>query len=69
MLRFFETRGGAILTEAPKSALRHAFGMNDPLLGKNENETALLRAIHNVRESHEKYKGNRIKNKAWTPFF
>lgn len=30
--------------------------MTDPLLGKNENERALLRAIHHVRETHEKYK-------------
>ena len=56
MLRFYEFRGGAILKEAPKSALRHAFGMNDPLLGKNDNERTLLRTIHQVSESHLKYK-------------
>ena len=56
MLRFYELRGGAILKEAPKSALRHAFGMNDPLLGKNDNERTLLRTIHQVSESHLKYK-------------
>jgi hypothetical protein len=56
LVQFFDVRGGSILLEAPKSALRHAFGMNDPLLGKNEHERTLLRAIHHVREGHLKYK-------------
>ena len=60
MLRFYEIRGGSILKEAPKSALRHAFGMNDPLLGKNDNERTLLRTIHQVSESHVKYKVSTI---------
>ena len=42
---FFELRDGHILIQAPKSALRHAFGINDPLLGRNESERQLLRTV------------------------
>ena len=42
------------MTKAPNSALRHAFGMKDPLLGRNEHERSLLETIHNVKTSHEK---------------
>ncbi|CAG5083535.1 Oidioi.mRNA.OKI2018_I69.PAR.g10401.t1.cds [Oikopleura dioica] len=56
LLKFFEVRGGNIMTKAPNSALRHAFGMKDPLLGRNEHERSLLETIHNVKTSHEKFK-------------
>ena len=52
--KFFDVRGGNIMTKAPNSALRHAFGMKDPLLGRNEHERSLLETIHKVKTSHEK---------------
>ena len=51
---FFEARDGHILIQAPKSALRHAFGMHDPLLGRNEAERTMLRCIYDIYSSHEK---------------
>lgn len=48
---FFELRDGHILIQAPKSALRHAFGINDPLLGRNESERQLLRTVSHYKSS------------------
>lgn len=56
LLKFFDVRGGNIMIKAPNSALRHAFGMKDPLLGRNEHERSLLETIHRVKTSHEKFK-------------
>jgi len=57
---FFELRDGHILIQAPKSALRHAFGINDPLLGRNESERQLLRTIFDIYTSHSKYKSSKM---------
>ena len=57
---FFELRDGHILVEAPKSALRHAFGIKDPLLGRNETERVLLRTLFDIYTSHCKYKSTKI---------
>jgi len=57
---FFELRDGHILIQAPKSAPRHAFGIHDPLLGRNEAERKMLRCIYEIYSSHEKYKSTKM---------
>ena len=50
---FFTLRDGHILIGS-KVALRHAFGISDPLLGRNEAERLMLRTIYDIHCSHEK---------------